>query len=67
MVKLVIDRQCGFVLWMVSNGFVKYFIITNDQATPVFTDDNNEAYKFNNIIDAVECYNNLLIDDRERG
>lgn len=67
MVKLVIDRQCGFVLWMISNGFEKHFEITTDSAEPVIFNSDNEPYKFDNIIDAVDSYNTLILDDNERG
>lgn len=67
MVKLVIHREGGFIIWMESNGFTKRFFVTNESCSNVFVDGQGEEVFFNNIIDAVQAYYDCIISEEEGG
>ncbi len=63
MVKLVLHRACGFIIWMKSDGFTKQFFITTESLGYPFTDGQGNPAFYDNIIDAVEAYNICVMDD----
>lgn len=67
MVKLVIHKDKGFIIWMESNGFTKRFFVTNDRGTNVFVDGQGEEVFFNDILDAVQGFYDCLISEEEGG
>lgn len=67
MVKLVIHREKGFIIWMESDGFTKRFFVTNESCSNVFVDGQGEEVFFNDILDAVQAYYDCLISEEEGG
>ena len=67
MVKLVIHRDKGFIIWMESNGFTKRFFVTNEIGSNVFVDGQDEEVFFYDILDAVQAYYDCIISEEEGG
>lgn len=63
MVKLVLHKQSGFILWMKSDGFTKEFFITTESLEYPFTNGQGEPMFFDTVIEAVDAFNTCILDD----